>query len=144
MEGLNSLVYQRIQFACLDSFLNFADPTLPHQNSINHLRKASSFNRDERAKHFLFDFFNVTHESRFVLLATNEVYHKAIRRKPSFQPVIIGKSCTPHGAWWASTCCGKAFWSTAPGPETRIHSWRLLGAFFAVSNQIPSLSHFHC
>ena len=80
MEGLNSLVCQRIQFAGLDSFFNLPVPRFrikfdePFSKSVEFSGRES--------QHFLFDSFNVTHETRSFLLA--RVYHKAVRRKPSF------------------------------------------------------------
>ncbi len=60
MEGLNSLVRQRIQFAGLDSFFNLPVPRFrikfdkPFAKSIQFSRRESQY--------FLFNFFNVTHE----------------------------------------------------------------------------------
>ena len=82
MEGLNALVCQRIQFVCLNIFLNLPIPRFRIKFN-KPLAKSVEFSRRE-SRHVLFDFFNVTHESRFLLFSTKTVYHKAVRRKPSF------------------------------------------------------------
>ena len=80
MEGLNCLVRQRIQFPSLDSFFNLPVPCFrikfdkPFAKSVEFRRRES--------RHFLFDFFNVTHETRPLLLS--KVYHKAVWKTWSY------------------------------------------------------------
>ena len=80
MEGLNCLVRQRIQFPGLDRFFNLSVPRLrikfdkPFAKNVEFSRRESQY--------FLFDFFNITHETQSFLLP--RVYHKAVSRKPSF------------------------------------------------------------
>ena len=82
MQRLNCLVRQRIQFAGLDSFFNLAVPRFRIKFDKPFAKSVQFSGRE--SQHFLFDFFNVTHETQSLLFSTNKVYHKAVRRKPSF------------------------------------------------------------
>ena len=74
MEGLNFLV-QRIQLAGLDSFFNLPIPRFRIKFDKPFAKSVELKSRRE-SQYFLFDFFNVTHETRSLLLSTNKVYHK--------------------------------------------------------------------